>query len=593
MEKNLKQLKLASNSTVLRIAIFGPESTGKTTLAKQLAEHYQTSWVPEFARNYLQDKLKTSAQLCDEKDMLPIAYGQVELENKMVLEAKKFLFCDTNLMVTKVFSEVYYKRCDPFLDAAAKTHAYDLFFLTDVDVPWEADDLRDSPNGRTEMFSIFKQSLLDNNKPFITLRGDVATRFEQAITILDDLRIAKTNKINSQDFIQLYQHGLSMKKVQGMLTKFKKGISKTFIDRPATVDDGIVQLSTEEFVEKARYFEQHNTELTLMKFVPASGAATRMFKFLNEFLNNFDLESESINAYINRNEDAELSLFLVGKEKFPFYAAIETRLKDDFEDFESWPLDQKDYFFIKYLLSSDYFNFGNKPKGVLPFHDYTSHIATPFEEHVKECIAYSTIGAIGNLHFTISPSHQSLFDTLEKEVTTLCQTKNKITIAYSFQSNVTDSITVDAKNQLIRNVDQKVVFRPGGHGALIENLNALQADLIFIKNIDNVIYNQIETISLYKKALAGILLALQKRVFEYCNCLQTKTISTETLREIVAFVEDELHIVITKGFSKYTFENKVLELISVLNRPIRVCGMVKNEGEPGGGPFWVIDRNGN
>ena len=156
MEENLKQ----EQSAIIKIAMFGPESTGKTTLAIQLAEYYKTVWVPEFARDYLQEKWDESQLVCDVDDMLPIAYGQTKLENEKLAVANKYLFCDTNLMVTKVFSEVYYGYCDPRLDEATQKHEYDLFFLTDIDVPWEKDDLRDKPEGRKSVFEVFKKSLI-------------------------------------------------------------------------------------------------------------------------------------------------------------------------------------------------------------------------------------------------------------------------------------------------------------------------------------------------------------------------------------------------------------------------------------------------
>ena len=155
MEENLRQFPKNGTTEIVKIALFGPESTGKTTLAKQLAEYYKTVWVPEFARDYLQEKWDENQHVCDVDDMLPIAYGQTQLENELLLKANKYLFCDTNLMVTKVFSEVYYNFCDPLLDQAALEHEYDLFFLTDIDVPWEKDDIRDSPDRKRICFFCF------------------------------------------------------------------------------------------------------------------------------------------------------------------------------------------------------------------------------------------------------------------------------------------------------------------------------------------------------------------------------------------------------------------------------------------------------
>ena len=203
MEKNLKQLP-SGPKRIIKIALFGPESTGKTTLAKQLAEYYKTDWVPEFARDYLQKKWDKYQAICDVNDMLPIAYGQTQLENEKMATANQYLFCDTNLMVTKVFSEVYYNYCDPLLDQAAREHEYDLFFLTDIDVPWEKDDLRDKPEGRETVFSVFKKSLIDNNKPFITLSGDASLRLKKAVSIIDNLTEALKNGQSSLEFVQDY-----------------------------------------------------------------------------------------------------------------------------------------------------------------------------------------------------------------------------------------------------------------------------------------------------------------------------------------------------------------------------------------------------
>ena len=216
MENNLKQ----ESSEIIKIALFGPESTGKTTLAKQLAEHFDTVWTPEFARDYLQEKWDKTAQICDVNDMLPIAYGQTKLENQSLSTANKYLFCDTNLMVTKVFSEVYYNFCDPVLDKAARKHKYDLIFLTDIDVPWERDDLRDKAEGRESVFALFKQALIANNKPFITLSGDKEWRLKKAVSIIDDLEKALKMGFSSADFVQIYEHGIPLENIQKQLTIF-------------------------------------------------------------------------------------------------------------------------------------------------------------------------------------------------------------------------------------------------------------------------------------------------------------------------------------------------------------------------------------
>jgi nicotinamide riboside kinase len=593
MEKHLKQLQKSGSSEILKIALFGPESTGKTTLAKQLAEHFNTVWTPEFARDYLQEKWDNSAKICDVDDMLPIAYGQTKLENESLSVANKYLFCDTNLMVTKVFSEVYYNFCDPLLDKAAREHEYDLFFLTDIDVPWEKDDLRDKPEGRESVFAVFKQTLIDNNKPFITLSGDKEFRLKKAIQIVNDLEKAKKMGFSSLDFVQIYEHGIPLDNIQNQLDIFKKGISKAVLVEPATIPNGILKLSEQDFQTKANFFDANKSSLKLNKLVPASGAASRMFKFLSEFLNDFDIEKETINAYIKRKKDSELSLFISGMNRFSFFDEVHLKLKSTFPDFDSLEKDYKDYYFIKFLLSPDYFDFANKPKGVLPFHKYKTHIATAIEEHLYECASYSSSNGNANLHFTVSESHKTLFENIEKEIKTRVEkeTSTAIHISYSFQNKSTDTIAVDMENKPFREENGKLFFRPGGHGALIENLNNLDSDIVFIKNIDNVIQNQIESIALYKKTLAGILVELQQQVFYYLN--QIENSKEEYLDEIMAFAKNKLNVELPENFSNNTLENKISYLKNSLDRPIRICGMVKNEGEPGGGPFCIRDSNGN
>ncbi|RUT70978.1 DUF4301 family protein [Flavobacterium cupreum] len=590
MEKNLRQQKTA----ILKIALFGPESTGKTTLAKQLAEYYETEWVPEFARDYLQEKWEENQHTCVADDMMPIAYGQVALENQKLSSAKKYLFCDTNLMVTKVFSEMYYGSCDPLLNDAALEHDYDLFFLTDIDVPWEKDDIRDTPDGRETVFSVFKQTLINTKKPFITLSGNKENRLAKATAIINALTIAKEKGFSSADFVGIYEHGIPFEKIIKQLEIFKNGIAKSNLISPATINNGILSLTESDFEEKAAFFDLQNENLKLKKFVPASGAASRMFKFLTAFLNDFDIQTETINAYINRKKDSNLSIFIVAMDKFPFFDALDKKLREVYPDFETLDRDYKNYYFIKLLLSPDYFDFANKPKAVLPFHQYKTHIAIPIEEHLNECVHYATANQISNLHFTVSEAHQTLFEKAVEIVKGKVEKDSgtQINIGYSYQNKSTDSITVDAKNKIVRDKNESLIFRPGGHGALIENLNELDADIIFIKNIDNVIQNHIDKITLYKKALAGILIEIQKKVFGYLNAIERQEIQEDHIDEIVRFLTKKLNIQMTKDFNKFTFENKIIKIKGLLNRPVRVCGMVKNEGEPGGGPFWVMNEKG-
>ena len=177
-----------TSSRCLRVVLYGPESTGKTTLAKALADHYQTVWVPEFARTYLQEKWDKEQAVCTLEDLPIIAQGQLAVENAAIQKANKLILCDTNILVTKVWSETHFKGyCAPELNTIlAQTH-YDLYLLTSIDVPWEKDDLRDRPNDREQMFTYFKQQLITYNFPFQVLEGNPKERVEKAVTAIDQL----------------------------------------------------------------------------------------------------------------------------------------------------------------------------------------------------------------------------------------------------------------------------------------------------------------------------------------------------------------------------------------------------------------------
>lgn len=591
MEENIKQ----QPTDIIKIALYGPESTGKTTLAKQLAQHFQTIWIEEFARDYLQKKWDDSQSICAPEDLLPIAIGQVKLENKALKDANKYLFCDTNLMCTKVFSEIYYGFCDTTLDKAARKHKYDLFFLTDIDVPFEKDDLRDKPNEREMLMQKFEQALIDNNKPYLKLSGNQEERLEKAIQAIQELEKIKNLNLNSYDLIQMKKLKVSVDEVEKHLTIFKNGISKTVLEKPATVKNGILPISTEEAIYYANFFDQKKENLKLQKFVPASGAASRMFKFLTEFLNDFKVNEETLNAYVNRKKCSAMPVFMIGLEKFPFYKEVLNYVKIQYPDFGKQSKDMRTYLFAKALLASSHFDYASKPKGILPFHEYSDHIATPIEEHLNESGFYAASKGISNLHFTISEEHQEAFEKIISNVKAKVESTSstKINIDFSYQHKSTDTIASDMNGEPFRLENGELFFRPGGHGALIQNLNDLNGDVIFIKNIDNVIQNHISEISLYKKALGGILIEIQEKIFFYLKELESERVNKELIDEIVDFAKNKIHCPVISDFSKYTKESKIEYLQELLNRPIRVCGMVKNEGEPGGGPFWVRGQKGN
>lgn len=587
MEENLRQKK----TNILRITTYGPESTGKTTLARQLAEHFNTVWIPEFARDFLEEIKIKEGRDCEERDLLPIAIGQTDLENNALENSKEFLFCDTNALVTKVYSDIYYNHCSEELEEAARLHHYDLYFLTDKDVPWEADGLRDSQEYRDSSFEVFKQNLIDYNKPFIQINGSKIERLEKASKIVIDLQKALKKGLTSHEFVALYNQKKNFDLIFRQIDSIKKGVNKIQLEESASVDNGILQFSISDFEDFATKYDNKSTEFVIEKFVPASGAASRMFKFLSDFLADFDVENETINAYINRSGNQPLETFIVAMEKFPFFKEVDEYLKKNTENFSSLQRDKKNYWFIKTILEDKNFNFLNKPKAILPFHKYNNSIATPIVEHFKETLAYASNLNTAQIHFTISEEHTTLFEN-EIEKSKSIFNKN-INWSYSFQEHSTDSLAINENGNALKDKKGEIVFRPGGHGALLYNLNDRNADIIFIKNIDNVSHNNIETISLYKKGLAGILLNIQEKVFNYLETLEKQVVETNKIEEIKNFVINDLHIKIYSDFDEFREQSQIKILQQFLNRPIRVCGMVKNENEPGGGPFWVKDHKGN
>jgi Domain of unknown function (DUF4301) len=401
----------------------------------------------------------------------------------------------------------------------------------------------------------------------------------------------KINSYNSlfsdEELLQIENHGITLEKIATELSIYKNGIPKTFLIKPATINDGIIELSEAEIKKFEAVFDSKKGEFLLEKFVPASGAASRMFKFLSEFLLEFNIENETINGYINRKNDTLLGAFLIGMEKFPFFKSVYNRLKEINPNFDTWKRDSKNYEFIKILIDKNEYDFANKPKGILPFHDYSDKIFTAIEEHLKETLAYAKSQNKAKIHFTISEEHQSAFEKIVENYES-----KKIETNYSFQQKNTDTIAVDYENNPLK-INQKLFFRPGGHGALIYNLNALNSDIVFIKNIDNVSHNSIDDISKYKKVLAGYLIYFQELVFQNIKILESDSVSDKNIMNIRNFIENSLKIEISEDFTDFKNESQIKYLKNILDRPIRVCGMVKNENEPGGGPFWIRDQSGN
>lgn len=405
---------------------------------------------------------------------------------------------------------------------------------------------------------------------------------------------AESLGLTPKDLEQIKANDMSLDEIERHLSIFKTGISKIQLDRVATINDGIQLFSEGQMKYYLSIFDQRKDEIILEKFVPASGAASRMFKFLSEFLDQYNPISESINAYINRKNDTELRSFLIGMDKLPFFKEIDLLLNKDIPDFKSLHRDKKNYFFIKMLLDKDKFDFANKPKGVLPFHDYNGNIVSPIEEHLKEAALYSVSNGVSKVHFTISEEHQESFEKIIASVQKKIEAEYKLLfeISYSKQQKKTDTIAVNYDNTIAKE-NEKIIFRPGGHGALIHNLNMMNADVVFIKNIDNVSHNNLSEIALFKKLLAGCLWDVQSKIFQYLNRLDRQEITDMEITEIKDFIKTDLDIEISSSFNDFKTESQIKYLKNILHKPIRVCGMVKNENEPGGGPFWVRDHEGS
>lgn len=454
---------------------------------------------------------------------------------------------------------------------------------------------QETPKNKNIIVDSFLSVLDGNRKPYIYLNCDGSDCFNQAVRLVEEKYLAFQLGFSPADFLQIYQSGIQIKDIQNQLNFFKRGIKKSILDRPARINDGIKKLSKQDVAYYNTLFDNLKEEKTLMKFVPASGAASRMFKFLSEFVNRFDFEKDTLNSYINKHNDTSMKVFLAGIDKFPFYEEIRNYLKYKYPDFTEWSREQRVYYFVKTLLQSPQYNFIEKPKAVLPFHAYSDHNATPIEEHLKESVHYATSKGIAQVHFTISDTHLNYFKEIIEEVKPVIEEENQVEIAvdFSYQAKSTDTLAVDTNNQPFRDEKGKLLFRPGGHGALIENLNELSADVIFVKNIDNVTNGQLKLVVQYKKALAGILLELQQRIFHYLRLIEGKEVDKNLLQEMIEFIQKELALKLDGDFYKFKKKYKVDYVKDLLNRPIRVCGMVRNEGEPGGGPFWIVDAKGN
>lgn len=392
-------------------------------------------------------------------------------------------------------------------------------------------------------------------------------------------------QLTDKDIKQLKTKGINPVDIEQQLENFKSGFPPVNLARPATVNDGIHKFENDELEEMLQVYSKKTTDLNMLKFIPASGAASRMFKFLYEYIANPDSEDRDIKHFIN------------GIKKFAFYEDLDNLMKQQGLDLSA-AIESKNYTaIIETLVSPKGLCYGSLPKALLKFHRYKDHARTALEEHLVEGVQYimNSQGRV-DLHFTISPEHEKVFLDLLGRIIPQYEKQYNTTfnVDYSFQKESTDMVAVDLNNQFIRKDDGSLLFRPGGHGALLENLNKLESDIIFIKNIDNVVPDRLKKTTVqYKKALAGLLLKIQERIFKYLEMLEdSASLEESKLKEILEFTENKLSVTSFEYWGKSSKSDIISYLKKILNRPIRVCGMVKNEGEPGGGPFWVKEADG-
>ncbi|MBQ8307201.1 MAG: DUF4301 family protein [Alistipes sp.] len=364
-----------------------------------------------------------------------------------------------------------------------------------------------------------------------------------------------------KDLQQIEARGITLAAVEQQIENFRQGFPFLGIVRAASPSDGVVVVDEATAEEAVKRYDAATQELDIVKFVPASGAATRMFKELFSFVGE-DKRTAGIDKLV-----AEI-------EKFAFWPELKAVLPAEYDD--------------KQLVSAiikEGLAYGSKPKGLVTFHAYPEGARKAVEEHLAEGAAYATAKGVARIHFTVSPEHIEGFKSLLEEKVPFYEARYGIRydISFSVQKPSTDTVAVNPDNTLFRTEEGGLLFRPAGHGALIENLNELDADLIFIKNIDNVTTDHLkeDTIT-YKKALAGMLLELQSLSQEFLAELRAGKADPE---EVAAFVEDRLCTKLPKEYDAALLEQ-------ILDRPIRLCGMVRNEGEPGGGPFWVKNSDG-
>jgi len=400
---------------------------------------------------------------------------------------------------------------------------------------------------------------------------------------------------SEKDLKQFKDKGISIDKVNEQVKNFKVGFPFINLAAAATKEYGLIVLPKTEEDELLNHYIDLISEKEIIKFVPASGAASRMFKHLFEFSEKYELNEEGLALFNKDKSFNSVFYFMENIEKFAFYHDLVQVLKKNGHDLKD-EISKNNYgLILDYLLNKNGLDYAALPKGLLKFHRYDDENRFAIEEHLVEAAVYGKNDQnISKLHFTVSPEHQGKFEETINQVKGKFEEKYDITfdISFSQQKPSTDTIAVDPENEPFRDDDGSILFRPGGHGALIENLNDIDADIVFVKNIDNIVPDHLKEATFkYKKLIGAYLIQTQEKVHSYLEIIDEGNPESEELEEIYNYLENNLFIEVPKYMKSLDSLEQLDWLFEKLNKPIRVCGMVKNEGEPGGGPFVVLEED--
>lgn len=392
--------------------------------------------------------------------------------------------------------------------------------------------------------------------------------------------------MTEQDLKQIAARGITEQQVEHQLEQFKTGFPFLKLEAAAAIGNGIVAPDASQRDEYVKAWEDYKASgRKIVKFVPASGAASRMFKNMFAFVDA---------PYDEPTTDFEKEYF-DNIKKFAFREALcDQCKKNEGKDIKTLLAEGNYKAIARNMLAKNGLNYGNLPKGLLLFHNYEDGPRTPMEEHLVEAALYASSNGEANVHFTVSHDHIELFKQKVAESVDKYSERYgvKYNISFSEQKPSTDTIAANPDNTPFRDEDGSLLFRPGGHGALIQNLNDIDADVVFIKNIDNVVPDRLKDDTVeYKQVIAGILVELQQKAFNYLRLLDTGMYSHAQLEEIIRFLKRDLCCIRT-DVKELEDAELVIYLRKKLNRPMRVCGVVKNVGEPGGGPFLTYNQDG-